>query len=245
MGKVTVIIHSHHSKQINDCVKSAKILTDNILIIGQENITEARIIPYPNSGIVETAREYGISQAQTEWIFLLDADERMTPSLAAEINSVINQSSHQDSYFKIPRKEIIFGKNWLRHGGWWPNYQIRLIKKASFVSWPKSIHSTPVIKGELKLLKNPLLHYSQNDIAEIVDRTVLFEDKESDLLYQAGRPASTPVFFRKFMGELWRRLFMKAGFLDGEVGIIESIYQAFSKTITYIFLYEKQNRSPL
>ena len=76
----------------------------------------------------------------------------------------------------------------------------------------------------------------------MVEKTLVFEDIESNLLYKAGKSADTSTFFRKYFAELWRRMFKGLGFLDGTVGIIESIYQAFSKTITYLLLYEKRQR---
>ena len=241
MKNISIIIHSYNSGNIIECILSAKLLTNNVFVIGEEKKElGVTYIPFPNQEIVEPAREFGISQVKTDWVFLLDADEKMTTELAQEIKSVIDQNLSEISYYKVPRKEIVFGKKWLKHGGWWPNYQIRLIKKSAFVSWPKTIHSTPVINGQGGYLRNGLLHYSQNDIEEIVNRTINFESKESYLLFKAGKQANVLVFFRKFCGELWRRLLIGLGFLDGEIGIIESIYQAFSKTITYIFLYEKR-----
>jgi len=240
MEKITVIIHSYRFKGIEECVESARLLSSNIIIVGDEKIDGVKIIPFPKVEIVEKAREFAIKQAETDWVFILDADERMTPALAEEIRKAIVNNHY--SFYKIPRKEIVFQKKWLKHGGWWPNYQTRLVKKSAFVSWPKEIHSTPLIKGEPGYLMNPLLHYSQNDLEEIVSRTVNFEDKESDLLFKAGKDADMLIFFRKFSGELYRRLIKRFGFLDGEIGIIESIYQAFSKTVTYLYLYEKKHR---
>ena len=77
----------------------------------------------------------------------------------------------------------------------------------------------------------------------MVDKTIVFEDIESNLLFKAGRPVNVPIFFRKYFAELTRRLIKGAGFLDGPLGIIESIYQAYSKTITQLFLYEKKQKS--
>ena len=74
----------------------------------------------------------------------------------------------------------------------------------------------------------------------MVEKTLLFEDIESDLLYEANKKVTIFTFFRKFLGELYRRLIKHPGFMDGTVGIIECIYQAYSKTITYLFLYEKK-----
>ena len=155
----------------------------------------------------------------------------------------VKKNTNYISQYKIPRRNIFAGTKWLRHGGWWPDYQIRLINKKYFIRWPKRIHSPPEIKGKFGFLKNPIIHFFHGDIEKMVEKTIAFENIESDLLYQAGKKANTFTFFRKFIAELWRRLIKKFGFLDGEVGIIESIYQAFSKTITYLFLYEKNHQS--
>ena len=95
------------------------------------------------------------------------------------------------------------------------------------------------MEGQTGLLKEPLLHYFHKNLETMVAKTAVYEDVESDLLFKAGKPVSTATFFRKFLGELYRRLFKWQGYRDGTFGVIESIYQAFSKTITYLFLYEK------
>lgn len=227
---ITVLIYTPKiDKNIKDCVASAKLLTDNIIFV------------YPNSLYVETVREPGIREAKTDWVLILDVDERVTKELVAEIGATPEKKAGI-THYKIPRKNI-FGKKWLKHGGWWPDMQTRLINKKYFVRWPKRIHSTPYIKGETGYLKNPLLHLFHGELSEMVGKTAVFEDIESNLLFKAGRPASIPIFFRKYFAELWRRLFKGLGFLDGPFGIIESLYQAYSKTITQLFLYEKKQKS--
>ena len=152
---------------------------------------------------------------------------------------VLRASSFISGYW-IQRKNLFAGKKWLKHGGWWPDYQIRLINRDFFAAWPKQIHSTPIIKGECGYLINPIVHFFHGDFENMVNKTLIFEDIESDLLYKAGRTANQMTFVRKFLGEFYRRLFKNLGFLDGPIGIIEGIYQSFSKTITYLFLYEKK-----
>ncbi|MFA6081073.1 MAG: glycosyltransferase [Patescibacteria group bacterium] len=246
MNELTIIIHSYSSPGLLSCIKSALLLTKNIYVIGEEKRTDAKkflserkiqVVPFSNQGIVEPARNFGIKQANTTWIFLLDADETITSELVREIKKAIRVKSY--GFYQIPRKEILFHSYWLKYGGWYPNYQTRLIQRSKFVQWPSYIHSTPVIKGKKGILHNPILHYSQNNISEMVNRTIVFESNEADLLYKANRSTSVMIFFRKFFGELYRRLIKGLGFMDGTYGIIESIYQAFSKTITYLFLYEK------
>ena len=264
-NNLTIIIHSYKSSNdIQDCIDSAKLLTDNLVVVEMESeetkktmsiiekngIKEKYIVTH--TGYVESHREFGIAKAKTPWVFLLDADERIMPELTKEIVShsglsridsgvALRAPQNDDSitYYEVPRKEIVFGRYWLKHGGWWPNFQTRLFKKDALVSWPKAIHSTPVFKGKKGMLTNYLLHYSQKDFGAIVDKTINFQLKEADLFYQSGVKTNTLNFFRKFLGELFKRLIKNAGFLDGRIGVIESIYQAFSKTITYLYLYEK------
>lgn len=249
---ISVIIHSfNEEKNIEDCINSAKLLTDKIILIdmGSNDKTleiakniNIPVFNFPKSRYVEPSREFGIKQSKTHWVLILDADERITKELAKEINQLLTLNSSLLTYFKIPRKNIFAGVKWLKHGGWWPDHQIRLINKKYFIKWPKRIHSSPEIKGHFGYLKNPLIHYFHGDLNNMVKKTVIFEDIESDLLLEAKRISGTKTFFRKYLAELYRRLFKYLGFLDGPFGIIESIYQAFSKTITYLFLYEKQNK---
>ncbi len=279
---VSVVIHTHNEeKNIKECIESAKLLTDSILVVDMEStdntVTLAKelnvaVATHEFSHYVEPARAFGIARAQSDWIFVLDADERITKELAEEIKLIVNDNSadrslshesdikHQTNssdptssvrqqtadkpaitYYKIPRKNIFGKKKWLQHGGWSPDYQMRFINKNHFESWPSQIHSTPKIDGQMGYLKNPILHYFHGDLEKMVKKTTIFENIESDLLYKANRPVQTSTFFRKFAGELYRRLIKTGGFWDGPIGIIESIYQAYSKTITYLYLYEKKN----
>ena len=252
MKNITVIIHTYNEeKNIQECILSTKLLTENIIVIDMKSIDKTldivekhkvQVFTFPFSHYVEPAREFGINKTNTDWVFILDSDERITKELALEIKNTINNNSH--SYYKISRKNI-FGNKWLKHGGWSPDYQIRLINKKYFVKWPKEIHSTPVIKGNMGFFKNHLIHLFHGNFKQMVNKTIIFEDIESDLLYKANKNASTLIFIRKFIGELTRRLLKHVGFLDGTVGIMESVYQAFSKTITYIYLYEKKKSSSL
>lgn len=249
--KVCVVIQTYNeAHNITDSIESARLLTENIIVVDTQSTDPtiplarsqgATIYEHPYTQYVEPVRNFAIEKGNADWVFLLDADERMTPELATEIINTIASTTH--SYFKLPRKEYFARKQWLQHGGWWPNQIIRLIKKDAFIEWPAAIHSTPHIKGTGGLLKNAILHYSKNDYGVVVEKTTLFEDMESNLLFKANKPVNTPTFFRKFLGELYRRLFKKAGYKDGTIGIIESIYQAFSKTITYLYLYEKKQKS--
>jgi len=250
---ITVVIYTRNeAENIVDCIESARLLSPDILLIDMESIDETvflarqkgvKVVSFPFSHYVEPARKFGIEKAITEWVFILDADERITAGLAGEIRKVVSDRGY--GVYRVPRKNIFGRAKWLKHGGWWPDYQPRLISKKHFINWPSMIHSMPKTRGKQRLLINPLIHYFHGDFTQMVEKTVTFENIEAGLLFKAKREVGILTFFRKFFGELYRRLIKNKGFLDGEIGIMESVYQAFSKTITYLFLYEKKTSRSL
>lgn len=245
---ISVLIYARNEvNQIEEAIRSAQLLSPTVVVVDIDSgdatrkkalALETDILDVSFSSYVESLREKTIEQLSSKWIFILDADERLTQELAKEIKKTLEKN--QFTSYQLPRKNIFGRKKWLKHGGWWPDYQTRLIKREAFVSWPKHIHSTPMIKGQQGTLSEPFLHYFHGDLEGMVTKTTVFENIEADLLYKAKKPVSTATFFRKFFGELYRRSIKNLGFLDGEIGIIECIYQAFSKTITYLYLYEQK-----
>ncbi|OGK20553.1 hypothetical protein A3C23_05135 [Candidatus Roizmanbacteria bacterium RIFCSPHIGHO2_02_FULL_37_13b] len=248
---ITAVIYTFNEEEnIEAAIKSAANLSKKIIVIDMESDDKTVEIAkdlgvdtfnIKRSNYVEPARQFGIELVNTPWVFVLDADERISPELVREIREKIDNNKY--TYYAIPRKNIFGGIKWLRHGGWWPDSQIRLIKKEFFKSWPCEIHSTPIISGRLGTLNSPILHYFHPSLENMVKKTIIFEQIESDLLYKGEKKVSVITFFRKFIGELYRRLLKQLGLKDGVIGIIESLYQAFSKSITYIFLYEKKRQS--
>ncbi len=248
MSDITVVLtvfnEEHH---IKECIQNARKLTKEIIVVDTESTDKTAeiakemgvpVYSHPYQRYVEPSRNFAISKVKTDWFFILDADERFPDNLIDEIKNTIKQTSN--TYFKVPRRNIFAGTWWLRYGGWNSDSIIRLIKTDAFKNWPEHIHSTPEIEGDMGELQTPLDHHFHPNLENMVWKTGIFEDMESNLLHKAGRAASVPVFFRKFFGELYRRLIKWQGFRDGVPGIIESLYQAYSKTITYLFVYEKR-----
>ena len=113
-SQITIIIHTYNEeKSLKACIASAKLLSNRIVVIDTEStdrtveIARAADIPvfsFPHSLYVEPARNFGIQHAESKWVFILDADERITQEFVNEVLDVINTT--QCTYFKIPRKNI-------------------------------------------------------------------------------------------------------------------------------------------
>lgn len=247
---ITALIFArNNADEIAECVQSARLLCDNITVIdiGSDDDTRkiaikagSRVTTIEPVEYVEPARAAGIATVKTDWVFILDADERMSEPLALEIKKTIQLTNH--THLKVPRKNIFARRVWLRHGGWWPDAQTRLFQTKAIKEWPARIHATPIIEGTMGHMTHAFLHYFHGDFALMVQKTIKYESIEASLLARAHTAAGTLIFMRKFAGELYRRLIKNRGYKDGIVGYMESVYQAYSKTITYLIVFEQRTK---
>ncbi len=187
-------------------------------------------------------RNEGAKKAKYEWLLYVDSDEEVTAKLREEIKHTIKTSESDTAAYAIPRKNILLGKE-MRYGGWWPDYVVRLIRKDKFVKWEGKLHEQPKLKGNVEKLKEPFVHRSHRSLEEMVEKTNKWSEIEAELLFKSGHP---PVTWWRMMSaafrEFWYRGVRKLGFLDGGVGVIEIVYQMFSRMITYAKLWEMQEK---
>jgi len=191
------------------------------------------------------------------WLYFSDGDEYITEPLSNEIKSIVGGKSVYGAY-QVPRLNFFLGRP-LHHGGWYPDYQIRLIKKSVLSGWvqgplllPPVIfdskykyllkaesgpHDNPLLKNgtQVGTLKNHYLHFNHRNINSMMYKTVRFNDSEVSHLNSLNKVEEPKLlsFISKPLIEFIKRYIYHRGFIDGKVGIIESIYQAFS-----VFLLE-------
>ncbi len=176
--------------------------------------------------------------ATNDWILFIDADEQVTPQLAQEITQKINQS--QIVAFAIPRLNYILNKP-MKHAGWWPDYVMRLIRRPNLIGYQGKVHEQPKILGQTGHLHNYLNHFKHTSLEDMVEKTQNWSNTEGQLLFESNHPPMKSYrFIRPFISEIWSRIIIKRGFLDNTEGIIDGVYQAFSKSISYIKLWQLQ-----
>ena len=194
-------------------------------------------------GSFSDRRNYGANKAKGEWLLYVDTDEEVTPLLRREIIQLINKPINPINQFvvyAIPRKNIIFGKEF-RHGGQWPDYVKRLFLRSKFKGWKGELHEEPVFEGKLGHLKNPLIHSKHKNLEEMVDKTNEWSEIEAKLMFESGHPKMNVFRFASAGArEFWLRMVRQMAFLDGTEGIIYGIYQVYSRLISYAKLWEIQ-----
>lgn len=250
MIKLSVVINTRNEeKNLPRVTASIKDLADEIVVVdmGSEDGTVevakrlgARVYLHKNVGYVEPARNFAISKAKGEWILILDADEEVGKDLGREIEK--ETKNPRADYYRIPRKNIIFGK-WMRHTYWWPDYQIRFFKKG-FVSWGDEIHSLPLTRGKGADFpakeKLAIIHHNYNFLDQYIERLFRYTKIQAEEMMKNGYVFNWPDVIKKPLDEFLRRFFDGKGYQDGVHGLVLSLLQSFSEFIVYVRVWEAQ-----
>lgn len=255
--KISVIVLTHNEEPvIKECLESVK-WADEIVIVDDNSTDETlkivrklgvkKIIKAPEKSDFSDRRNLGAKNALGEWLLYVDADERVSLELCNEIKDITNPKNLTPiTYvaYAIPRKNIRLTKV-LYHGGWWPDYVLRLMKKESLVSWNGELHEQPEIKGEVGKLNEAFVHYShRGSLEHKMQNTINWSKIEAQRMFDAGHPPmNIPRFFSAMWREFFNRMIKQKAFLDGTEGVMEATYQVFSVFISYARLWEMQQKS--
>ncbi len=192
-----------------------------------------------------TQREFGLRQAQADWVLYLDADERLTKELAKEIKGIVGKMpSHLKE--RLPAVYYIWRKNIFLGREQKPDKVEKLFKRKALMSWQGVIHESPQVKGRKGTLKNHLVHLTHRDIESMTKKTLKWSKIEAELMMQSGHPPITWWrLLRALARELRCQVLLEQNWRYGLEGWLESIFQVFSRFITYSRLWERQRSESL
>jgi hypothetical protein len=182
----------------------------------------------------------GMNEANGNWLLYLDADERVTSALAQRIQELIYQNKVNFGAYQVRRRNFLLGRN-LEHGGWGPDYPVRLFKRGALRSWVGSLHEHAEFTGKLGRLKEVMIHLQPDKLEPALAKSIKWSQLEAELLCQAKHPLV--VWWRVLrMGltTFWQRMIVKQGWRDGIEGWIENLYQVCHTMIVYLRLWEQQ-----
>lgn len=264
MGKLSVVISAFNEEdKIRDCLESIHQSADEIIFIDNSSTDKtaqiakeytSKIFARPNNPMLNVNKNFGFSKASGDWILSLDADERVTPELAEEIGKVISDSSirqrlaQNDSKavngFWIPRKNIIFGK-WMRHTGWYPDYQLRLFKEGKGKFPERHVHEMINVEGKTEKLIGHLEHLNYDNISQFLNKlTYIYTPNEAQNLLRNNYQFNYLDSIRMPAKEFINRFFAQQGYKDGLHGLVLSLLMAFYHLIVFVTIWEKKNFAP-
>jgi glycosyltransferase involved in cell wall biosynthesis len=177
-------------------------------------------------------KDFAASQARHDWILSIDADERVTPDLAAEVRRTLDTPGDHAG-FRVPRVTFHLGR-WIRTTDWYPDYQLRLYDRRR-ASWtggrPRLVHESVTASGPVGRLDQDLQHYAYRDIAHHYETMQRYTTLAAQQMAAEGRRASLFGLLIHPPAAFVRNYILKRGFLDGTTGLIISAMNAH-----YVFL---------
>ncbi|CAN5621789.1 glycosyltransferase family 2 protein [soil metagenome] len=219
-----VVLTRNEARFIAGCLDSLRLVTDDILVIDSRSTDrtaeiaagmDARVEYVDWQGFAGT-RNFALDRCRlSSWLLFVDADERVPPGLARELQATVNAARSDVDGFLIPRRNVICGRI-MRAGGWWPDYQLRLMRPGR-CRYPEdaAVHEAARCAGTVLALNMPLIHLNYRTWRE-------FFRKQLSYARLAG--ASSPNLRRRsYLGaptrSFWRRFVSEQGFLDGLHGL--------------------------
>jgi len=187
-------------------------------------------------------KNYAASLATHDWVLSVDADERVSEALAAEIRQVLTEPSSRRGY-RIPRVAFYLGR-WIRSTDWWPDWQLRLYDRRSG-SWSRvHVHESVRVSGPVGRLRGELQHYPYATVAdhlETIDRYTTIAARE---LYENGRHAGFSRIAVHPALALARNYVLRGGFRQGTAGLIVSLLNSYYVLLKFVKLWELEHAQP-
>jgi glycosyltransferase involved in cell wall biosynthesis len=243
---VTVtIITLNESEHIAAAIETAA-WADEILVVDSGSTDDtvpiatasgARVMSRTWPGYVDQ-KNYAASVASHDWIFSLDADERVTPALAAEIRGIVDGNPAQRA-FRVPRVTFHLGR-WVRTTDFYPDYQTRLYDRRAARWQGKYVHESVAADGDVGQLKNELQHYSFRDLSDQLDRINRYSSLAARQMHEGGRRAGALDLLVHPPAAFLRNYVLRGGFADGMAGLTISLLNAYSVLVKYAKLWELQ-----
>jgi len=242
-----IIIAKNAENLIVDCIESVSFADEVIVIDNTSSDRTVDVARRMKVKVIEAStdsfaaqRNRGLKEAKGEWVFYIDTDERVTNSLRENIKYQISNIKYLNfSAYRITRQNFYFGNHP------WPKQEHleRLFKKSHLKEWYGKLHESPKVEGKIGDLEGLLLHYTHRDLTSMLEKTIQWSQVEAQLRFDAHHPPMTWWrFFRVIATGFYDSYITQEGYRAGTVGLIESIYQAFSMFITYARLWELQQK---
>jgi glycosyltransferase involved in cell wall biosynthesis len=196
----------------------------------------AKIFQEPWKGFAGQ-KNFAIGKASMEWVLQLDADESLEPELAHEIQTVLSNNPAEVGFW-IPRKNFFLGR-WIKHGGYYPDPKLRLIKRGAGKFEEHGAHPTIKANGPTKNLSHAMLHYAYPSLRGYVDHMNSYSSMGAELVLKNGNAGFSVanIVFRPLLTFVYNYIF-RAGFLDGREGFLLHLYHSVYVSWKYAKAWE-------
>jgi len=242
-----LVLTKNESANIEACLQSVE-WADEIVVIdtGSTDDTVSKAKRFTEKVFVTEwqgfagTKNWGLQKLTGDWVLWLDADERVTPELAEEIQSVLRNPAY-DGY-QIPRKANFLG-HWIRHSGWYPGYVLRLIKTDLARFADTRVHEGLEAPARMGRLNHPLLHFTDPTLEHYFEKFNRYTTLAALDLKDRGRHFHLVDLLVRPAHIFVKMYVLKAGFLDGFAGFLLAVLSGFYVLVKYAKLWELLRKS--
>ena len=187
-------------------------------------------------------KNFAATLARNDWIFSLDADERVTPELASEIRGLL-ASEPANAGYRVPRVTFHLGR-WIRTTDFYPDYQTRLYDRRRARWRGTYVHESVEVDGGSGQLAHELQHYSYRDLSDHLARIDQYTTLAARQMHERGRRAGFADLLLHPPAAFLRNYVLRRGVLDGTAGLTLSIVNSYAVFLKFAKLWELQRVSP-
>lgn len=236
------VITKNEAHNIEACLRSV-MFADQLVVLDSGSTDDTAAIARSLGAEVVCSADwqgFGIQKnralalARCDWVLSLDADERVTPELQAEIQATLNAPAFD--VYALPRLSSYCGQ-YMRHSGWYPDRVTRLFRRQAAQFSEDLVHERVVASRPVGQLHSPMLHESFRNFEAVLDKANRYSTAGALSLFSKGKQASLGKALGHGLWAFIRTYFLRCGFLDGRMGLVLAISNAEGTYYRYLKLW--------
>lgn len=244
--KIAAMVSTFNEEaNIEECLETLKWVDELVLVDSGSQDKTLDIAKRYNPKVVFTPpgnsaefRNVGLDVITSDWVLIVDADERVSGELRQEIQQIIDGNPAAIGYY-LPRKNL-FMRKWIRHCGWYPDYILRLFRNCPEHRFSGLVHESIKLAGKAGHLKNPLTHYTYSGLEQYLNKFNRYTTLSAEMIYERGRKITLFHLVIRPPLEFVKMFIVKRGFLDGIYGLIISTMSSMYVFVKFAKAWLKQ-----
>lgn len=233
------IITRNEERNLPACLASVAFADEIVVVDHSSNDRTIEIAREHGARVIETAdwpgfgpqKNRALDACTGDWILSIDADERVTPELRAEIEHVLAQARFD--VYEMPRRSYYVGR-FMRHGGWYPDRCRRLFRHGVARFSEARVHESLVTDRPIGRLSAPLVHYSFRSLEDVLDKVNRYSSASAQTLIEQGATPGLLTAIVHGLAAFTRTYVFKLGFLDGKYGFMLAVSNAEGSYYRYV-----------
>ncbi len=237
-----VLITRNAARVLEPCLDSLAFADEIVVVDSGSSDATAALAAAKGARVVQKEwlgfglqKQFAVDQAKHDWVLCMDADERLSPELAAEIRKAL--AAPVSPVYRMPRRNRFLGK-WLSHGEGYPDWSPRLFNRLNARWSDDLVHEKVLFAVTPGSLQSDLMHDSGDDLAAYLDRQNRYTTLAARQAYEKGRDASVFHLLLSPVVRFLKFYILRLGFLDGVPGLIHISIGCMNSYMKYAKLIE-------